>query len=81
VRAGVVTELNGPDGVVIREVPDPTLRPGHVLIDVEYAGISFPDVLQTRANTKCVQNCRLHPAGRYPVSCAKIRVVSVLETA
>jgi NADPH:quinone reductase len=48
VRAAVVTELNGPDGVVIREVPDPTLKPGHVLIDVEYAGISFPDVLQTR---------------------------------
>ena len=23
-RAAVVTELNGPDGVVIREVPDPT---------------------------------------------------------
>jgi NADPH:quinone reductase len=48
VRAAVVTELNGPDGVVIREVPDPTLKPGHVLIDVEYAGISFPDVLQSR---------------------------------
>jgi NADPH2:quinone reductase len=48
VRAAVVTELNGPDGVVIREVPEPTLQPGHVLIDVEYAGISFPDVLQTR---------------------------------
>ena len=47
-RAAVVTELNGPDGVVIREVPDPTPEPGHVLIDVEYAGISFPDVLQTR---------------------------------
>ena len=47
-RAAVVTDLNGPDGVVIREVPDPTLKPGHVLIDVEYAGISFPDVLQTR---------------------------------
>ena len=47
-RAAVVTELNGPDGVVIRDVPNPTLKPGHVFIDVEYAGISFPDVLQTR---------------------------------
>ena len=47
-RAAVVAELNGPDGVVIREVPDPTPAPGQVLIDVEYAGISFPDVLQTR---------------------------------
>jgi len=48
VRAAIVTELTGPDSIVIREVPEPTLQPGHVLIDVEYAGISFPDVLQTR---------------------------------
>ena len=47
-RAAVVTELNGPDGVVIRDVPNPALKRGHVLIAVEYAGISFPDVLQTR---------------------------------
>ena len=47
-RAAIVTELTGPDSIVIREVPEPTLQPGHVLIDVEYAGISFPDVLQTR---------------------------------
>jgi NADPH:quinone reductase len=48
VRAAVVTDLIGPDGVVVREVPDPALKPGQVLIDVECAGISFPDVLQTR---------------------------------
>jgi NADPH:quinone reductase len=48
VRAAVVTELNGPDGIEIREVEDPNPGPGQVLIDVEYTGISFPDVLQTR---------------------------------
>ena len=47
-RAAVVTDLIGPDGVVVREVPTPTPGPAQVLIDVEYAGISFPDVLQTR---------------------------------
>ena len=47
-RAAVVTDLAGPDGVVVREVPTPTPGPTQVLIDVEYAGISFPDVLQTR---------------------------------
>ena len=47
-RAAVVTDLAGPDGVVVREVPTPTPGPAQVLIDVEYAGISFPDVLQTR---------------------------------
>ena len=80
-RAAVVTELNGPDAVVIRDVPEPTLKPGHVLIAVEYAGISFPDVLQTRGQYQVHPERRLHPAGRYPVSCTKIRVVSVLETA
>jgi len=48
VRAAVLAELNGPDGVEIREVADPSPGPGQVLIDVEYTGISFPDVLQTR---------------------------------
>jgi len=48
VRAAVVTELNGPDGIEIREVEDPTPEPGQVRIDVKYTGISFPDVLQTR---------------------------------
>ena len=47
-RAAVVTELNGPDGIEIREVEDPTPGPGQVLIDVDYTGISFPDVLQSR---------------------------------
>jgi NADPH2:quinone reductase len=48
VLAAMVTELNGPDGIEIREVEDPTPEPGQVRIDVEYTGISFPDVLQTR---------------------------------
>jgi NADPH2:quinone reductase len=48
VRAAVITALTGPDGVVIREVPEPRPQPGQVLIDVEYAGVVFPDVLYTR---------------------------------
>jgi len=35
VRAAVVTELNGPDGVVIRDVPNPALKRGHVLIELQ----------------------------------------------
>ena len=34
-RAAVVTELNGPDGVVIRDVPNPALKRGHVLIELQ----------------------------------------------
>lgn len=47
-RAAVVTELTGPDGVQIRELPEPAAALGEVLIDVDHAGVVFPDVLRTR---------------------------------
>ncbi len=47
-RAALVTALTGPDAVEVRDVPEPVPRPGQVLVDVEYAGVVFPDVLQTR---------------------------------
>jgi NADPH:quinone reductase len=48
VRAALITALVGPDAIEVRDVPDPVPRPGQVLIDVEFAGVVFPDVLQTR---------------------------------
>jgi NADPH2:quinone reductase len=48
VRAAVVTALTGPDAIEIRDVPEPEPGPGRVRIDVYYAGVVFPDVLQTR---------------------------------
>jgi NADPH2:quinone reductase len=49
VRAALITALTGPDAVEVRDdVPEPVPRPGHVLVDVEFAGVVFPDVLQTR---------------------------------
>ena len=47
-RAAVITELTGPDAVEVQERPEPVPEPHQVLIDVEYAGVTFPDVLQTR---------------------------------
>ena len=47
-RAALITALVGPDAVEVRDVPDPVPRPGQVLVDVEFAGVVFPDVLQTR---------------------------------
>ena len=55
-RAMQITELSGPKEAMAEvELPDPTLEggalmtPGEgVLIDVEAAGVSFPEVLQTR---------------------------------
>jgi NADPH:quinone reductase len=47
-RAAVITALTGPDAVRVQEVPEPVPGPDQVLVDVEYAGVAFPDVLQTR---------------------------------
>ena len=47
-RAARVSVLDGPAAVTVDEVDEPTLEPGHVLIDVHEAGVSFPDVLLTR---------------------------------
>jgi NADPH:quinone reductase len=53
VRAVQISELSGPGAVAVVDVaepaPDHMLTPGEgVVIDVRAAGVSFPDVLQTR---------------------------------
>src|SRR3954469_1677539 len=53
-RALQITNLNGPDEALeLVDVPDPEashpLTPGQgVVVDVEAAGVSFPELLQTR---------------------------------
>jgi NADPH2:quinone reductase len=47
VRALQVTSLDGPDAVVVADVPEPDAGDG-VLFAVHAAGVSFPDVLQAR---------------------------------
>ena len=47
-RAAVVTALEGPDAVEVRQTAEPVPSEGEILVDVEYAGVVFPDVLQTR---------------------------------
>jgi NADPH2:quinone reductase len=52
-RAVQISELSGPDAVSVLDAPSPEpshmLTPGEgVVIDVAAAGVSFPDVLQTR---------------------------------
>ncbi len=43
-----VVSTTGPDGVHVREVPDPVAAAGMVLIDVHAVGVSFPDLLLSR---------------------------------
>ena len=47
-RAAAITALTGPDAVVVQEWAEPAPRSSQVLVDIEYAGVAFPDVLHTR---------------------------------
>lgn len=44
-RAVVVRDFGGPEVLQIAELPAPEARPGHVLIDVDRAGVNFADIL------------------------------------
>ncbi len=46
-RAMQLTSLDGPDGVHLADLPEPAAD-ASVVIDVHAAGVSFPDLLQTR---------------------------------
>jgi NADPH:quinone reductase len=48
VRAVQVVRWDGPAAVEVRDVPEPRPRKDEVLIDVQAAGVNFPDVLQTK---------------------------------
>lgn len=47
-RAVRVHELQGPEGLRVDDVPEPTCGKGEVLVDVKAAGVNFPDVLLSR---------------------------------
>ncbi len=47
-RAVQITSLDGPDAVEVGELPEPTAGEGQLLVRVRAAGVSFPEVLQTR---------------------------------
>jgi NADPH2:quinone reductase len=48
VRAVQIQTLDGPDALAVVDVPEPEAGPGQVVVDVEVAGVSFPEVLQSR---------------------------------
>lgn len=47
-RAAMIHTLAGPDAIEIRDVAEPGVEPGQILVDVHYAGVVFPDLLNTR---------------------------------
>ncbi|HEY0775149.1 MAG TPA: NADPH:quinone oxidoreductase family protein [Nocardioidaceae bacterium] len=58
-RAVQVVRLEGPSGVDVVDVPEPTASEGQVLVDVRAVGVSFPDLLlsagqyQLKPETPC----------------------------
>jgi NADPH2:quinone reductase len=47
-KAVQVHELTGPTNIVLADIPKPEAGPGEILIKVEAAGVTFPELLQTR---------------------------------
>lgn len=47
-KAALCKSLNGPDGIVIEDLPDPTPGPGEVRVRVRAAALNFLDTLITR---------------------------------
>lgn len=47
-RAVQITRLDGPTALEVGEVPEPVAGPDQVLIEVHVAGVTFPEVLQSR---------------------------------
>lgn len=47
-RAIEIQSLTGPDGVAVVEAPEPTDDGHKVIVDVVCAGVSFPDLLQSK---------------------------------
>jgi NADPH:quinone reductase len=47
-RAAMISAFDGPRAVTVDDVPPPEPAAGAVTVDVHHAGVTFPDVLQTR---------------------------------
>jgi NADPH:quinone reductase len=45
VRAARCEEYGGPGNVVVRDIPNPAVIPGHVIVDVAAAAVNYPDLL------------------------------------
>lgn len=64
-KAALCKSLDGPDGIVIEEVPDPTAGPGEVVVRVKAAALNFLDTLITRGKYQVKPDLPFSPAGEY----------------
>ena len=67
-KAVVVTRLGGPEVLEVRDVPDPSAKPGEVIVRVEAVGVNFADTMSTRGSyTAARPRHRLSQAASLPV--------------
>lgn len=64
-RAVVVEEFGPLENLVLREVPAPALKPGHVLIAVKAAGAGFVDALIAQGKYQAKPSLPFAPGGEY----------------
>jgi NADPH:quinone reductase len=62
-RAVRVHELTGPSALRVDDVDAPSPGPGQILIDVQAAGVNFPDVLLTRGKYQFKPTLPFSPGG------------------
>jgi NADPH:quinone reductase-like Zn-dependent oxidoreductase len=75
-RAILRTQFGGPDVLVIREIPDPEPKHGHVVIEVKAFGLNHAEVHMRQGNwaeiadvsgIECVGVVKSCPGGEFPV--------------
>src|SRR5215468_9561681 len=75
-RAIVRERFGGPESLVIKEVPDPEPKPGHVVIQVKAFGINHAEIHMRRgewaeaaeiSGIECVGIVKSCPGGEFPV--------------
>lgn len=64
-RAALCKSLDGPEGIVIAELPDPKPSAGEVVVRVRAAALNFLDTLITRGRYQVKPELPFSPAGEY----------------
>src|ERR1700730_11505839 len=75
-RAIVIEKFGGPEGLVLRELPDPEPKPGHVVIQVKAFGVNHAEMHMRKgewaeaaeiSGIECVGLVKSCPDGQFPV--------------
>ncbi len=62
-KAVLCEELTGPKGLVLKDIDAPTVKAGHLLVDVKAASLNFPDVLISYGKYQMKPDLPFSPGG------------------